>query len=155
MQGIIIRRPDDMHFHPRTGEMLKNVLFCTSKVFSRGVVMGNLPKPVATADDAQMYREEILGVDPDFNPIMTIMLTKSTTPQIIKEAFARGVEVLKYIPNNVSTNSEEGVALEELRHFYPVMETAEKLGMILSGHWESPLDGSGALFNLGHVVALG
>lgn len=143
MRGIIIRRPDDMHFHPRTGEMLKNVLLSTSKVFPRGVVMGNLPKPVVTADDAQMYREEILGVDPNFSPIMTIMLTKSTTPQIVKEAFSRGVRVLKYIPNNVSTNSEEGVALTELRNFYPVLETAEKLGMIFSGHWETPFDKDG------------
>jgi dihydroorotase len=144
VRGIIIRRPDDMHFHPRTGEMLKNVLLCTSKVFPRGVVMGNLPKPVTTADDAQMYRAEIYCVDPNFSPIMTIMLTKSTTPQIVKEAFGRGVRVLKYIPNNVSTNSEEGVALTELHNFYPVLKTAKKLGMIFSGHWESPLDESGA-----------
>lgn len=144
MRGIIIRCPDDMHFHPRTGKMLKNVLLCTSKVFPRGVVMGNLPKPVATTDDAQMYRAEIYCVDPNFSPIMTIMLTKSTTPQIVKEAFGRDVRVLKYIPNNVSTNSEEGVALTELHNFYPVLETAEKLGMIFSGHWESPLDESGA-----------
>lgn len=132
-----------MHFHPRTGEMLKMVLPYTSKFFARGVVMGNLPKPVVTAADADKYREEILGVDPDFTPITTIMLTTHTTPQIVKEAFGRGVRVLKYIPNNVSTNSEEGVALTELHTFYPVLEMAEKLGMILSGHWESPFDING------------
>jgi len=144
MRGIVIRRPDDMHFHPRAGEMLRNVLLSTSKVFPRGVVMGNLPKPVVTADDAQMYRAEIYCVEPNFSPIMTIMLTRQTTPQIVKKAFARGVHVLKYIPNNVSTNSAEGVSLTELHNFYPVLETAEKLGMIFSGHWETPFDNNGA-----------
>jgi len=143
MRGIIIRCPDDMHFHPRTGEMLGLVLPATSRVFHRGVVMGNLPKPVETADDAEQFRGEIFGVDPRFNPIMTIMLTRRTTPQIVEEAFVGGVRALKFIPNNASTNSEEGVALTELRNFYPVLETAEKLGMIFSGHWESPFDKDG------------
>ena len=83
MNEIVIRRPDDMHFHPRSGRMLQLVLPYTSRIFPRGVVMGNLPKPVVTADDAEVYQQEILGVDPEFTPIMTIMLTKRTTPQIV------------------------------------------------------------------------
>jgi len=143
MNEIVIRRPDDMHFHPRSGRMLQLVLPYTSRIFPRGVVMGNLPKPVVTADDAEVYQQEILGVDPEFTPIMTIMLTKRTTPQIVAEAFQRSFRVLKYIPNNVSTNSEEGVALTELRDYYPVLSMAQKLGMIFSGHWESPFDSRG------------
>jgi dihydroorotase len=143
MKEVIIRSPDDMHFHPRSGKMLEDVLLETSKVFSRGVVMGNLPSPVVTADDAEAYRREILGVDGIFSPIMTIMLTKRTTPQVIEEASKRGLRVLKYIPNNVSTNSAEGVALNELETYYPVLEMAQELGMIFSGHWESPFDRSG------------
>jgi len=144
MKEIIIRSPDDMHFHPRSGKMLQAVLPFTSKVFPRGVVMGNLPKPVVTADDAEAYRAEILGVDGNFSPIMTIMLTKQTTPQVVAEAFRRGFKVLKYIPNNVSTNSEEGVALTELQAYYPVLEMAQELGMIFSGHWESPFNSNGS-----------
>lgn len=144
MKKMIIRSPDDMHFHPRSGKMLQAVLPYTSKVFSRGVVMGNLPKPVVTADDAEAYRAEVSGVDGNFSPIMTIMLTKRTTSQAIAEAFGRGFKVLKYIPNNVSTNSEEGVALTELQAYYPVLETAQELGMIFSGHWESPFDSGGS-----------
>lgn len=144
MKEMIIRSPDDMHFHPRSGRMLQKVLPYTSRVFSRGVVMGNLPKPVVTADDAEAYRNEILAVDGSFEPIMTIMLTKRTTRQIVKEAFKRGFRVLKYIPNNVSTNSEEGVALVELEAYYSVLEAAQELGMLFSGHWESPfgIDGN-------------
>lgn len=142
MRGIIIRSPDDFHFHPRSGEMLKQVLPYTSAVFPRGVAMGNLPKPVVTANDASAYREEILRVDSRFNPLMTVMLTWRTTPEIIKEAFNQGVRILKYIPNNVSTNSEEGVALTELPDFSLVLKMAEDLGMIFSGHWESPFDGN-------------
>ncbi|MDD3607198.1 MAG: dihydroorotase [Candidatus Moranbacteria bacterium] len=146
MKGIIIRSPDDMHFHPRSGAMLQTVLPYTSKIFSRGVAMGNLPKPVVTADDASRYQNEILSVDPSFKPIMTIMLTKETTPQIVKEAFDQGVMVLKYIPNNVSTNSEEGVSLEQFQtqllfgQCGEVLKMAEELGMIFSGHWEAPFD---------------
>lgn len=142
MRGIIIRSPDDFHFHPRSGEMLKQVLPYTSAVFPRGVVMGNLPKSIVTANDANAYRAEIFGVDPRFSPLMTVMLTWRTTPEIIKEAFDQGVRILKYIPNNVSTNSEEGVALTELPDFSPVLKMAEDLGMIFSGHWESPFDGN-------------
>jgi len=141
---IRIRRPDDMHFHPRSGRMLQIVLPYTSKVFSRAVAMGNLLRPVVTADDAAVYQREILlNVDDYFTPIMTIMLTKQTTPEIISEAFRGGIRVLKYIPNNVSTNSENGVVLTELQNYYPVLKKVEELGMVFSGHWESPFDKKG------------
>lgn len=135
-----MRNPDDMHFHPRKGKMLQEVLMYTSKIFSRGIVMGNLPKPVVMADDAEVFREEIISVDPEFQPLMTIMLTKRTTPEIIREAFKRGIRFLKYIPGNMSTNSEDGVPLSELHKYYPVFETMQELGMVLLGHWEFPLN---------------
>jgi len=139
----IIASPDDMHCHFREGNMLKLVLPYTSKVFARGVAMGNLPNPIVTADDAERYREEILKVDSKFSPIMTVMLTKRTTPPIIEEAFKRGFKVLKYIPGNASTNSEQGVSLVDLENYYSVLETAQRLGMIFSGHWEASSDISG------------
>ena len=145
MKGIVIRSPDDMHFHPRTGKMLQQILPYTSRVFRRGVVMGNLPKSIMTAEDVRHYRREILSVEPNFHPFMTSMLMRQTTPRIIKEAFDQGVRILKYIPDNASTNSEGGVALTELHNYCSVLDTMQKLGMVLSGHWESFLDGDGQL----------
>jgi dihydroorotase len=147
MKGIIIRSPDDMHFHPRSEILLQNVLPYTSKVFKRGVVMGNLPKPIITADGAEFYRKEILRADPGFDPIMTILLTAQTTPSIVEEAFDRGVKVLKYIPGNASTNSEEGLSLEQFNNNLlfgmssgAILKMVQKLGMIFSWHLESPFN---------------
>lgn len=140
---LTIRKSDDGHFHPRSGMTLQTVLPHTSRVFKRGVAMGNLPKPVVTADDAEAYQREILSVDSGFEPIMTLMLTTRTTPQIIREAFERGFRVLKYIPRGVSTNSQEGVDLAQLQNYYLVLEAAQELGMVFSGHWESPFDSNG------------
>jgi dihydroorotase len=143
MKEIKISAPFDMHLHLREGQMLINVLPYTSAVFPRGVVMGNLPIPVDTAEKAIKYKSEILADDVTFNPIMTIMLTRNTTPAIIREAYNHGIKVIKYIPEGVSTNSEYGVPLNKLHEFYEVMETAEELGMILSGHWEAPFNING------------
>lgn len=142
---VTMRSPDDMHFHARCGEMLRMVLPFTATVFARGVAMGNLASPVVTAQDAEAYRREILGVCPGFRPIMTIMLEKQTTPAIMKKAYERGFRVLKYIPDNASTNSGNGVSLANLSAYYHVFETAQELGMVFSGHWESPCNRSGDL----------
>jgi dihydroorotase len=140
---IRIRGPYDMHVHLRDGEMLKNVIPYTANLFVGGVIMGNLQKPVVTAEDAVNYKRQIMEQAPDFNPIMTVMLTTGTTPKVLEKAFMAGVRVLKYIPGNASTNSKEGVPLEDLHYYYDVLEMAQRLGMFFSGHWELPCDENG------------
>jgi len=134
--SITIRKPDDMHIHLRQGSMLANVLPFTSSVFARAVVMGNLSVPITTATNVVWYEKEISSQAPDFEPIMSIMLTNSTTPEIVRKANQAGAKVLKLIPGNTSTNSAEGVSLENLKEFYPVLKTVRDLDMIFSGHWE-------------------
>ncbi len=150
MNKITIRKPDDFHVHLRSGEMLKNVIGCTADVFSRALVMGNLPMPVVTAEDAIKYRNEIAAcVEPGFEPIMTIMLVNKTTPEIVEKAYREaGVKVLKLIPGNTSTGSDQGVSLYDLEKYYPVLEKAEELGMIFSVHLElaAEEDGTPILF---------
>jgi len=137
MKAITIRRPDDMHVHLRQRQMLIDVLPFTANVFSRAVVMGNLNSPVETAEDVERYRQEILKQTPfGFSPIMSIMLTKRTTPEIVRKAHQAGAKALKFIPANTSTHSKEGIRLEDLEKFYPVLETVRELDMIFSGHWE-------------------
>lgn len=134
--SITIRKPDDMHVHFREGQMMINIMPFTTSVFARAVVMGNLPTPIRTDEDVEWYKPVIKKQAPDFEPIMSIMLINRTTPGIIKDAHRAGAKVLKLIPGNTSTNSAEGVPLENLTEFYPALETVRDLDMIFSGHWE-------------------
>lgn len=132
---IIIPRPNDFHAHLREKEMLKKVL-PFSNVYGYVVAMSNLTKAITTAKDVKKYRKEIWRQNPNFMPIMTVMLTKKTTPDILFEAYGAGARVLKMIPEGVSTNSHDGIDLALIRHYYPILRVAQKLGMVFSGHWE-------------------
>lgn len=127
----------DAHCHFRTGEMMLRTAKLTSAQYSRAVAMPNTIPPIETADQAKKYRDEIRSIcSARFEPIMTIMLTRRTTPKIVREAANCGVKALKYIPKGVSVNSEESISLTELPHFYHVLEAVQKTGMVFSGHWE-------------------
>jgi dihydroorotase len=146
IQKIVIKKGLDAHCHFRTGKMLASVGNLTARQFCRAVAMPNTVPPIETADDAENYRNEIAGAcGRESEPIMAIMLTKKTTPKIVSEAGKCGVKVLKYIPRGVSTNSEESISLGELPDFYPVLQAAQDVGMIFSGHWESLRDHKGEL----------
>jgi len=150
MREIATGKPDDMHLHLRDDDMLARVMKYTSSVFPRGIVMGNLPEPILTASDADSYKQRILSVDPKFNPLMTIMLRKNTTPEIIREAYSAGIRFVKYMPDASTTNSGGGIHLYELlsNHSH-LLEEIQDLGMFLLGHWTLP--GSG--FNLERELA--
>ncbi|MFA6394153.1 MAG: dihydroorotase [Patescibacteria group bacterium] len=143
---ITIRKPDDFHVHLRGGEMLKNVIHATDGVFARALVMGNLPEPIAKAEDVINYRNEIIAcAAPGFQPIMAIMLVNKTTPEIVETAYREaGIRVLKLIPGNTSTGSDQGVSFHELQKYYPVLEKARELGMIFSVHFELAIEPDGA-----------
>lgn len=137
IKKLIIRRPDDMHVHFRNGLMLQSVAPFTTRIFGRAVAMGNLPESVKDEESVKNYRKEILNASPDeFTPIMSVMLTKETTPAMIKEAHRVGAKVLKLIPGHTSTNSSEGISLEEIKNYFPVLKTARESNMIFSIHAE-------------------
>ena len=64
MRSITIRRPDDWHVHFRDGEILRQVVPFTARVFGRAIVMPNLTPPVTTKAMAAAYRERILSAVP-------------------------------------------------------------------------------------------
>ncbi|MCF6276907.1 MAG: dihydroorotase [Candidatus Magasanikbacteria bacterium] len=137
IEKITIRKPDDFHVHLRRGQTLINVLPFTSAVFKRAVIMGNTTPPIKNSPDVISYKKEIgLHAHDGFTPIMSIMLTNSTTPKDIEDAFDAGAKVLKLIPEGTSTNSDEGVPLSLLKNYYNVLKIVQDLGMIFSGHWE-------------------
>ncbi len=143
---ISIRKGMDAHCHFRTGEMLKSVVGFTARSFEYAVAMGNTTPAVKTAGDTETYGQEILSAVPSgvkFSPVMTIMLTKSTFPRTVRKAAELGFVALKYIPEGVSTNSEESVPFEQLHLFYSVLEAAQECNMPFVVHWELLSDGKG------------
>lgn len=134
IKTITIPRPNDMHAHLREKKLMQLILL-RSNFYGRVVAMGNLSHPIITNLDVIRYSWKIEDCSPLFEPIMTIMLVNSTSPQIIRAA-SDSAKVLKLIPGGTSTNSESGVRLEDLEKYYPILKEAEEEKMIFSGHWE-------------------
>ena len=110
---ITITRPDDWHLHLRDGACLAAVLPDTARRFSRAIVMPNLLPPVTNVASAAAYRDRILAALPkgmQFEPLMTLYLTETTSPADIAEAKASGfVHAVKYYPAGATTHSDAGV----------------------------------------------
>jgi len=138
MQTIRLLRPDDWHLHLRDGAQLASVVPFTAQQFARAVVMPNLKPPVTTVAQAQAYRERIVQAVPAalrFEPLMTLYLTDTTTPQEIRAAQASGFIVgAKLNPAGATTHSDAGVtAIEKI---YPALEAMQECGLILQVHGE-------------------
>ena len=141
MTKLKIRRPDDFHVHLRQDVMLRDVIPATALVSGRALVMPNTLPPVLTGDDARNYAGVIREVAarigaPGFEPLMTIKIVATTTPETIRDAKAKGVIAGRRYPEGVTTNSEDGV--RELQALYPVFETMQEEGMVLCLHGETP-----------------
>ena len=113
---IEIAYPDDFHHHLRDGDALKGVVNLAARGFARVVAMPNLKPPVRTLADAISYKERIMacvdqdGSNPDFQPLMTLYLTDTTTPEDVIQAKSSGVVfAAKLYPAGATTNSEFGV----------------------------------------------
>jgi dihydroorotase len=137
-----ITRPDDWHLHLRDGPILERVLPYTARIFRRAIVMPNLTPPVTTVAEARAYRARILAVLPpglDFEPLMTLYLTGSTTVDEIESA-AESSEVVavKLYPKGATTNSEAGI--EGLDGLAPVLAALERHELPLLVHGESTAD---------------
>ena len=133
---LTITRPDDWHLHVRDGSVLNSVVPATAACFGRAIIMPNLVPPVTDASMAMAYREGILAAaaDTGFDPLMTLYLTESTTPETIREAKAAGVIAAKLYPAGATTNSASGVT--DIRNIYPVLEAMADCGMLLLVHGE-------------------
>lgn len=135
-EKLTLTRPDDWHLHVRDGDILSDVVPATAACFGRAIIMPNLVPPVTTAADAIAYRERILAAAKGtaFEPLMTLYLTESMTPETIREAKAAGVVAAKLYPAGATTNSDSGV--KDIRNIYPVLEAMADCGMLLLVHGE-------------------
>jgi len=133
---LTITRPDDWHLHVRDGAVLDSVVPATAACFGRAIIMPNLVPPVTDTAAAMAYRERILAAagDTGFEPLMTLYLTESTTPDTIREAKKAGIVAAKLYPAGATTNSASGVT--DIRNIYPVLEAMAECGMLLLVHGE-------------------
>lgn len=135
-QQLTITRPDDWHLHVRDGAILNDVVPATAAVFGRAIIMPNLLPPVTNAEQALAYGERIRSAagDSTFQPLVTLYLTETTTPECVREAKAQGVVAAKLYPAGATTNSDSGVT--DIVNIYPVLEAMADCGMLLLVHGE-------------------
>ena len=143
MNRLTLTRPDDWHVHLRDGAALRDVVGHTARRFARAIVMPNLKPPITTVEAAGEYRARILAAlhkDAQFEPLMTLYLTDSTSPQEIRRARESGlVHAVKYYPAGATTNSESGVT--SMERAFPALEAMEKYDVPLLVHGESMTPG--------------
>ncbi len=141
MDRLTIIQPDDWHLHLRDGAALAAVVAASARQFRRAIVMPNLKPPVTTVAMARAYRDRILaalarhGEGAGFEPLMTLYLTESTTPAMVREAAQSGiVHGIKLYPAGATTNSDAGV--RDLGRVQAVLEAMEATGLPLLVHGE-------------------
>jgi len=136
-QSLTITRPDDWHLHVRDGAALASVVPHSAHQFARALIMPNLKPPVTTARQAAAYRERILAVVPaglEFQPLMSLYLTDTLSPDEIRRAKQAGVVAVKLYPAGATTNSDAGVT--DLRKTYATLEAMQREGVLLLLHGE-------------------
>jgi dihydroorotase len=138
MQTLTIIRPDDWHLHVRDGAHLASVVPFTARQFGRAIIMPNLKPPVTTVAKAREYRERIVAAVPtgiQFEPLMTLYLTDSTSPQEIKAARDSGFIVgCKLYPAGATTHSDAGVT--SIEKIFPALAAMEEADLVFQVHGE-------------------
>jgi dihydroorotase len=133
MSRLTLTQPDDWHLHLRDGSQLAATVATTARSFARAIVMPNLKPPITTVEQALAYRQRILAALPlscNFNPLMTLYLTKNTPVTEITKAYdCEHIFAVKYYPAGATTHSEAGVA--DWQSVLPVLEAMQ--------HYELPL----------------
>lgn len=132
---MTIAMPDDFHVHLRDGVMLEGIVSHTAASFARAIVMPNLKPPIATTEEARLYRNRILALAPGFTPLMTLYLTDRTEPDEVNRAVeSEMIYGIKLYPSGATTNSEAGV--HDLEKLYPVLARMEQMDLPLLVHGE-------------------
>ncbi len=142
MSRITITKPDDWHIHLRDGDMLERTVNDVAAWANRAVVMPNLTPPVKNVADATAYHSRIMTAlkgFPKFEPLMTLYLTNSTTPDDIVAAAASPLLCgVKLYPAGATTNSAAGVTgLETLKPTLEAMQSHD-LPLLIHGEVTDP-----------------
>ena len=139
---LILPTPDDFHVHLRQDALLKVTAPLSAKTFGRVLVMPNTTPSIATGADALAYKAAIQTISPTLQPLMAIKLLNTTTAEQIYEAHTAGVIAAKLYPQGVTTNSDDGIEINDLEQgtarLAQVFSAMQDCGMILCVHSEYP-----------------
>jgi dihydroorotase len=148
--SVIMRKPADMHQHPRRGAMLKRVAPLIGRRFAWFIVMPNPLPPITTA---RMAYEYFLEIEQEglwqSTPMMTLYLTDSLAPKELEWRFeGHRIAGVKYYPRGLTTNSENGVAnpsalWDKSSNAYAVCRTVADLDQVFLIHAADGFDASG------------
>lgn len=132
---IELGKPGDFHVHLRDG-LMKDLV--TPLVHCGGVsvcfVMPNLVPPIDSVAQIVQYENSLKQLDPHTKFLMSLYLSPSITPEVIREAKAQGIAGVKVYPAGVTTNSDCGVTSYE--RYFSVFAEMEKLDIVLNLHGE-------------------
>lgn len=135
MTELTFREPDNWHGHLRQGSLLEAVCH-EFDIYGRVLCMGNTKPLIETSAQALDYRKRILGLNVDFEPVMCIMLTQDTTPEVIREAAHAGIKFVKFIPIGTSTGAKKGIRLKDIGMMAATINAIIETGMFLLVHAE-------------------
>lgn len=141
MNYIKIRKPDDFHIHLRQDDMLSFTLQHASNNFNRVLVMPNLSPPLIHTCDVKKYYNEIHNILTKNNwkltCLMTLYLTEETSiNDIIEAKESKIIYSCKLYPKNGTTNSNNGVNINNIHLLFPIFEKMSELDIILCIHGE-------------------
>jgi dihydroorotase len=138
MKTLEITRPDDWHVHLRDGAALSTTVAAMARYFGRAIVMPNLVPPVTNTAQALAYKERIMAAQAhsarQFEPLMVLYLTDSTSAEDIRQAKAAGVVACKLYPAGATTNSDSGVT--DINNIYPALAAMQEVDMRFLLHGE-------------------
>jgi len=105
-------------------------------IYGRVLCIGNTSPLIETAYDAIHYKEDVLEQRVLFEPVMCIMLTQDTTPEMIYEAAKKGIKFVKFIPVGTSHGANKGLRLDDFMELYEIFPAIEGTGLHLLIHAE-------------------
>lgn len=138
MQSKQLHNPLDMHLHFRQDDMLKLVAPITAKQFSAGIIMPNTVPPIISKDDVIAYRQAIDEAckDLNFQPLMTVFFHQDLNFETL-QALKPLIHAIKLYPQNITTNSSDGIAEVLDKRNYEIFQAMSDLDLILCIHGES------------------
>ncbi len=137
MNFLKIIKPDDWHVHLRSGDMLKAVINCSTRINGRCIVMPNLEIPITNLQQGIAYKEEIYRStnNKTFIPLLPCYLTENLDLKDFKFALQKNIFVgAKLYPTNATTNSLNGIS--KIENIFKALEILEKLSKPLLIHGE-------------------
>ena len=126
----------DAHLHLRIERMMDTVVPLIASYCQAGVVEPNTAL-IRTAEDAARHRREIKAIAaragyPDFNPLMTILLTDDTDPADVSKWPESGVVAGKYYPAELYPHG----GVSDIRRLKDVLGEMTQAKIPFSGHFE-------------------